>query len=180
MTFPLYSIMMRGRKPAGVKSDTLCLSLRFLSLCWLGGCPLEPQILILVLINDRNITLNLDKMRSTKLSIRVSALEQLKIVEDAHKSSMAVSSFARKKILGEPINQISIPEINLETYKAIVDLKKEINAVGRNLNQVAKFLQSRSAAPASLISSIDDAHEEIKRANQILGKIQIYSVGVGS
>ena len=119
-------------------------------------------------------------MRSTKLSIRVSALEQLKIVEDAHKSSMAVSSFARKKILGEPINQISIPEINLETYKAIVDLKKEINAVGRNLNQVAKFLQSRSAAPASLISSIDDAHEEIKRANQILGKIQIYSVGVGS
>ena len=118
------------------------------------------------------------KSRSIKLSIRISDVEQLQIAEDAHKSSMAVSSYARKKILGEPINQITIPEVNRETYKAIVDLKREINAVGKNLNQVAKFLQSRHAAPASLISSIDDAHEEIKRANQILGKIQIYSVGI--
>ena len=43
------------------------------------------------------------KVRSIKLSIRISDSEQQQIAEDAHKSSMAVSSYARKKILAEPI-----------------------------------------------------------------------------
>ncbi len=120
------------------------------------------------------------KVRSIKLSIRITDIEQQQIVEDANKSSMAVSSYARKKILGEPINQITIPEVNLETYRAIVNLAREINSVGNNLNQLVRFLHSHQAAPASLVSTIENTQEQIVAANQILRTIQIYSVGVGS
>ena len=118
------------------------------------------------------------KVRSIKLSIRITDIEQQQIVEDANKSSMAVSSFARKKILGEPINQSTIPEVNRETYKAIVNLKREINAVGVNLNQLVKFLHSHRAAPASLVSTIENTQEQIVAANQILRTIQIDSIGI--
>ena len=118
------------------------------------------------------------KSRSIKLSIRVSDVEQQQIVEDANKSSMSVSNYARKKILGQPTKQIVVPEINLETYKAIVDLKKEIKAVGQNLNQMTKWMHSHRAAPPSLISAITNIHDRIEIANRILGQIQINSVGV--
>ena len=118
------------------------------------------------------------KVRSIKLSIRITDIEQQQIVEDANKSSMAVSSFARKKILGQPTKQISVPEINLKTYRAIVDLTREIKAVGQNLNQMTKWMHSHRAAPPSLLTTIVTTQQQMEKANQILRQIQIDSVGI--
>lgn len=118
------------------------------------------------------------KSRDLKLSIRVSCLEQSEIVILAHKASMSVSNYARKKILGEPTKQISVPEINLQTYRAIVDLTREIKAVGQNLNQMTKWMHSHRAAPPSLLTTIVTTQQQMEKANQILRKIQIDSVGI--
>ena len=117
------------------------------------------------------------KSRGLKLSIRVSASEQSAVVALAHKTSMSVSTFGRKKMLGEPINQIIVPEVNLQTYRAIVDLTKEIRAVGQNLNQMIKWMQSHRAAPLSLLDTIATTQQQIDVANRILCNIQIASIG---
>ncbi|WP_373546555.1 hypothetical protein [Chamaesiphon sp.] len=117
-------------------------------------------------------------MRSIKLSIRITDIEQQQIVEDANKSSMAVSSYARKKILGQPTKQIIVPQINLDTYRAIVDLKKEIKAVGQNLNQMTRWMHSHRAAPPSLLTTIVTTQQQMERANQILCQLQIATIGI--
>jgi MobC-like protein len=117
------------------------------------------------------------KSRVLRLSIRVSAIEQLEIATLAHKTSMSVSMFCRKKLLGEPINQIVVPESNLETYRAIVDLTKEIRAVGKNLNQMIKWMQLNRAAPKSLLDTVATTQQQIETANEILRKIQLDSIG---
>ena len=118
------------------------------------------------------------KSRGLKLSIRVSATEQSEIVSLAHKTSMSVSTYGRKKLLGEPTNQIIVPEINLDTYRAIVDLTKEVRAVGQNLNQITKWMHSHQANPSSLLATIATTQQQIDTANQILRKVQIASVGI--
>lgn len=118
------------------------------------------------------------KSRSLRLSIRVTSSEQLEVATLAHKTSMSVSMFCRKKLLGEPINQIVVPEINRETYRAIVDLTKEIKAVGQNLNQMIKWMQLNRAAPKSLLDTVTATQQQIETANEILRKIQLDSVGI--
>jgi hypothetical protein len=118
------------------------------------------------------------KSRDLKLSIRVTSDEQSQIAILANKLSMSVSNYGRKKLLGEPTHQIIVPEINVDTYRAIVDLAREINSVGDNLNQLVKFLHSHRAAPASLVSTIENTQEQIVAANQILRTIQIDSIGI--
>ena len=118
------------------------------------------------------------KSRTLRLSIRVSATEQLEVATLAHKTSMSVSMFCRKKLLGEPINQIVVPEINRETYRAVVDLTKEIWAVGKNLNQMIHWIQLNRAAPKSLIDTVATTQQQIETANEILRKIQLDSLGI--
>lgn len=118
------------------------------------------------------------KSRDLKLSIRVTSKEQSEIALLASKASMSVSNYARKKLLGEPIKQIVVPEINLKTYRAIVDLTREIKAVGQNLNQMVKWMHSHRAAPPSLLTTIDTTQQQINTANQILRQIQIASVEI--
>ena len=118
------------------------------------------------------------KSRDLKLSVRVTSKEQSEIALLASKASMSVSNYARKKLLGEPIKQIVVPEINLKTYRAIVDLTREVKAVGQNLNQMTKWMHSHRAAPPSLLSTIDNIQQQINTANQILRQIQIATVGI--
>ena len=118
------------------------------------------------------------KSRDLKLSIRVSSDEQSEVVILARKTSMSVSMFCRKKLLGDPINQIVVPESNLETYRAIVDLTKEIKAVGQNLNQMIRWMQLNRAAPKSLLDTVATTHQQMKKATEILRKIQFASIGI--
>jgi MobC-like protein len=118
------------------------------------------------------------KSRDLKLSIRVSATEQSEVVRLARKTSMSVSTYGRKKLLGEPINHIIVPEINRETYRAVVDLTKEIRAVGQNLNQMTKWLQLNRAAPPSLLDTVAATQQQIETANKLLRKIQLDSIGI--
>ena len=127
----------------------------------------------------KNVLLSEIKMKSRdlKLSIRVSSSEQSEIVALASKTSMSVSNYARKKLLGEPTKQIIVPEINLESYRAIVDLSREIKTVGQNLNQTTKWMHSHRAAPPSLLTTIVTTQHQIERATQILRQIQLATVG---
>ena len=118
------------------------------------------------------------KSRSLRLSVRVTSSEQLEVVTLANRSSMSVSMFCRKRLLGESINQIVVPPVNLETYRAVVDLTKEIRAVGKNLNQMIKWMQLNRAAPPSLVNTVAATQQQMEKANEILRKIQIDSVGI--
>jgi MobC-like protein len=117
------------------------------------------------------------KSRNLKVSIRVSADEQSEIMAIAHRTSMSVSNYGRKKMLGEPINQVIVPPINIDTYRALVDLKDEVRAIGQNLNQITRWMHSHQANPPLMVATIETTQHQIELANQILRQIQLASIG---
>jgi MobC-like protein len=118
------------------------------------------------------------KSRNLKLSIRVTRDEQAKIAHLAHTSSMSVSNYGRKRLLGEPVKQTIIPPVNIDTYQVLVNLKNELHAIGQNLNQVTKAMHTLQSDPPTLLSTIDDTNYQITQATKLLNRLQLSSIGV--
>jgi MobC-like protein len=118
------------------------------------------------------------KSRNIKISIRVSEIEQDRVAELAHEVSMSVSNYGRSKMLGSPVNQVIVPSINLETYRALIDLKNELRTIGNNLNQSVKWMHNHQAVHPSMSETIIETQDQIEKANQILASLQLASLGV--
>jgi predicted membrane chloride channel (bestrophin family) len=118
------------------------------------------------------------KSRNLKLSIRVTSQEQTEVNELAHKLSLSVSNYGRKKLLGEPLNQVIIPEVNIKTYEELVNLKNQVKAVGQNLNQVVKVMHIQHSVPPNLVATIAETNSQIAQAVKILNRLQLLSIGI--
>jgi hydroxypyruvate isomerase len=117
------------------------------------------------------------KSREKKLSVRVSEEEHETVARLAKAASMSVSNYGRKRLLIEPINQITVPAINLDTYRTLVNLKSELNAIGHNLNQVTKAMHTHQSIPPTLLTTVTDTEIQIAQAIKLLHQIQLSSVG---
>jgi hydroxypyruvate isomerase len=117
------------------------------------------------------------KSREKKLSVRVSEEEHETVARLAKAASMSVSNYGRKRLLIEPINQITVPAINLDTYRTLVNLKSELNAIGHNLNQVTKAMHTHQSIPLTLLATVTDTEIQIAQAIKLLHQIQLSSVG---
>jgi hydroxypyruvate isomerase len=117
------------------------------------------------------------KSREKKLSVRVSEEEHETVARLAKAASMSVSNYGRKRLLIEPINQITVPAINLDTYQTLVNLKSELNAIGHNLNQVTKAMHTNQSIPPTLLATVTDTEIQIAQAIKLLHQIQLSSVG---
>jgi hydroxypyruvate isomerase len=117
------------------------------------------------------------KSREKKLSVRVSEEEHETVARLAKAASMSVSNYGRKRLLIEPINQITLPAINLDTYRTLVNLKSELNAIGHNLNQVTKAMHTHQSIPPTLLATVTDTEIQIAQAIKLLHQIQLSSVG---
>jgi hypothetical protein len=118
------------------------------------------------------------KSRNLKLSIRVTSQEQAEVNDLAHSLSMSVSNYGRKRLLGEPLNKVIVPEVNIKTYQELVNLKNQVRAVGQNLNQVVKAMHIQHSTPPNLVATITETNSQIAQAVKILNRLQLSSIGV--
>ena len=119
------------------------------------------------------------EVRTSKVSIRLSDRELKEVVKLSDDSSMSVSSYGRKRLLGEPVQRTIVPEVNLDTYRALVTLNRELKAIGNNLNQSVKALNSDGKlSTADLVTTIERIEQELKVTTKLINKVQIETIGV--
>jgi len=93
-----------------------------------------------------------DKVRRIEwLHIRLTP-DELKQISAEHQrtSSRELSAFARKRLLDAPVTYFTRNASLDEGLQELVRLRKELNAVGNNLNQLTKKLNSFTAAPGPM------------------------------
>lgn len=119
------------------------------------------------------------EIRTSKVSIRLSDRELKEVVKLSGESSMSVSSYGRKRLLGEPVQRAIVPEVNLDTYRALVTLNRELKAIGNNLNQSVKVLNSDGKlSTADLVTTIERIKQELKVTTKLINKVQTETIGV--
>jgi hypothetical protein len=117
------------------------------------------------------------KQRNKRFSVRVNAHEYDSLVRLANTASMSVSDYSRKRVLIEPINPIIVPAANLDIYHTLINIQKELNAIGHNLNQVTKFMHINQSIHPTLFASVSDTKNQIAQATKIINQIQLVSIG---
>lgn len=85
--------------------------------------------------------------RSEHIDARYTLLEAERVQQQANAAGLSKSEFSRKRTLGE---RIMIPRIRGIDPAAIVELDRlvqEVNAIGNNVNQVARAMNSNRRMP---------------------------------
>ncbi len=96
--------------------------------------------------------------RTMRLYIRISPEEYANISRNAERTGLSLSELARKRLVGEVVKER--PQVELR------GLYSEINHIGRNINQIAKAVNSGAISPDSirqakfLLSKIYDLLDE--------------------
>jgi hypothetical protein len=86
--------------------------------------------------------------RSEWLHIRLTPDELQKISGNHQRTtSRELSAFARKRLLEEPLTYYTRSASMDKGLQELVQLRKELNAIGNNLNQQTKKLNSFTATP---------------------------------
>jgi len=104
--------------------------------------------------------------RSEWLHIRLTP-DELKTISGNHQrtTSRELSAFARKRLLEEPLTYYTRNASLDEGLQELVQLRKELNAIGNNLNQQTKKLNSFTVAPglSVMVESIKTVREQVNK-----------------
>jgi len=94
---------------------------------------------------DNNTT---DTNRTRRITIRLTEQEYLKLVDGLrHSIDRKLSDYARKLLLGKPV-KILTRNKSLDIFtEEMAHLRKEMNALGNNFNQVVRRLNSIRELP---------------------------------
>lgn len=99
-------------------------------------------------MNDKNIR-STDPKRTLWMHIRLTPAEAKKINEKFRKTtSKDLSSYIRKILLEKPIIVITRNQSFDQFIQEMILLKNEISAIGSNLNQIAKKINSHATTPS--------------------------------
>lgn len=104
--------------------------------------------------------------RSEWLHIRLTP-DELKTISGNHQrtTSRELSAFARKRLLEEPLTYYTRNASLDEGLQELVQLRKELNAIGNNLNQQTKKLNSFTVAPglSMMVESLKPVREQVNK-----------------
>src|ERR1700748_3232099 len=104
--------------------------------------------------------------RDQWLHIRLTQ-DELKKISDNHQrtTSRELSAFARKRLLEQPLTYYTRNASLDKGLAELVQLRKELNAIGNNLNQQTKKLNSFTTAPGMnvLLESLKLLREQVDR-----------------
>jgi hypothetical protein len=108
-----------------------------------------------------------EKVKRDKwLHIRLTS-DELKKISDNHQrtTSRELSAFARKRLLEQPLTYYTRNASLDKGLAELVQLRKELNAIGNNLNQQTRTLNSFTAAPGMnvLLESLKLLREQVDR-----------------
>jgi hypothetical protein len=122
-------------------------------------------------------------VRDNRISIRLSDREQERVAQIVATARTNVSTYGRKRLLGEPVNNIVVPEINVDSYRALVELANQLKAIGNNLNQSTKVLNSyrqegkKLPSNLDLVETIEEVECELYTTLKLLREIQVEVIG---
>ncbi len=122
-------------------------------------------------------------VRDNRISIRLSDREQEQVAQIVATARTNVSTYGRKRLLGEPVNNIVVPEVNVDSYRALIELVNQLKAIGNNLNQSTKVLNSyrqegrKLPSNLDLVETIKEVECELYTTLKLLRKIQIEVIG---
>jgi len=104
--------------------------------------------------------------RSEWLHIRLTP-DELKTISSNHQrtTSRELSAFARKRLLEEPLTYYTRSASLDEGLRELVQLRKELNAIGNNLNQQTKKLNSFTVAPglSVMLERLKPVREQVNK-----------------
>lgn len=90
-----------------------------------------------------------DSKRTAWIHIRLTPAEARKINERFRKTAYKdLSTYLRKVILGKPVTVIARNRSLDDFIQEMILLKNELSAIGNNLNQIAKKINTYQAAPS--------------------------------
>jgi hypothetical protein len=97
----------------------------------------------------------IEKVKRDKwLHIRLTPDELRKISDDHQRTtSRGLSAFARKRLLEQPLTYYTRNASLDKSLSELVQLRKELNAIGNNLNQLTRKLNSFTATPGLIAMS---------------------------
>lgn len=104
--------------------------------------------------------------RSNPLTVRLSKSEREIIRAKADKAGCSVNAYVKTVVLGSAYKPAMDPELR----RTLLDLNRELTAQGRNLNQIAKQLNSGQATAPEAEMMIDVLSRSLLRTHQCVRK----------
>ena len=123
-----------------------------------------------------------NKTKVVNFRFRPSELAQL----DAAAASVNLtrSEFITRKLQGLPVQPTRVPAVNWKLYRELATIAKELPALGNNINQIAKALNTASQLgqpiSQSVLNSVSIAEidSKISETKALLKEIRLTLIGV--
>lgn len=111
----------------------------------------QVETLVRPAVSPKSGELKLGRKRPHRLMGRFSDKERAVVMAKANSAGLSINEYLRASVLGSNYK----PPINPALHQALLMLNRELTAHGRNLNQIAKRLNSRMVNPDEGISSLE-------------------------
>jgi hypothetical protein len=102
--------------------------------------------------------------KNKRLELRVSPDEKAYLKEMAGKHQVSLSEAILQSMRGKPVNE---REIKAERFERLIALTKELNYIGKNINQLTKVLWSINAGGKIENGEFGLLSDELKRCNEV-------------
>ncbi|NET91125.1 MAG: MobC family plasmid mobilization relaxosome protein [Kamptonema sp. SIO1D9] len=105
------------------------------------------------------------KTKTIHLRYRPSELEHLDACAEA--VGLTRSAYIRRKLQGLPVRPTLCPPVNWKTYKELGDLAAELRAIGNNINQIAKGINTANQLEKPIQYNLPEPKSLSELAEQI-------------
>lgn len=106
--------------------------------------------------------------KTKRLELRLSPAEKAYLKDVAGKHHVSLSEAILQSMKGKPVNE---GEIKAERFERLIALTKELNYIGKNINQLTKALWSINAGGKIENGDFLSLSDELKRCNDAIGKL---------
>ena len=123
-----------------------------------------------------------NKTKVLTIRVRPSQLEQ--IDAQAKAVNLTRSAYVTRKLTGQSVLPARVPAVNWQVYEKLAEIADSLQAIGNNINQIAKalnsFQQAEQAIPSSLPNSesFESAVELIEKTLENLAEVRLSLSGV--
>lgn len=106
--------------------------------------------------------------KNKRLEIRVSPEDKTYLKEIAGKQHVSVSEVILQSVKGKPVNE---REIKAERFTRLILLTKELNYIGKNINQLTRAIWLINAGKKMEDGEFKSLQDELKSCNDTICKI---------
>ena len=109
--------------------------------------------------------------KSKMVTLRMTSTDLNYLDKEAKKVKLSRSEYINRKIHGGPVQPANVPAINWKTYRELAKIASELPAIGNNINQIAKAINTAAANYESIPKSLPHP-EELASTLELIEEIQ--------